>query len=227
MICAFNIVNALTEAALGAAPKDPDGRGWRTVSEAMNIERLDVSATASISAGIADRYATALFDLSKETKAVDALHKDVASLAEAVNGSDALADLLNSPLYSRDDQEAGIAAVASKLGLGDAMSNTLRLMAQKRRLFVVPALLTALRERIAEEKGIVTAEVSSAKALTKTQADKLAKVLKAKVGQDVEINATVDESLIGGLVVKLGSKMIDTSIRSKLAALQNSMKEVG
>jgi F-type H+-transporting ATPase subunit delta len=99
-------------------------------------------------------------------------------------------------------------------------------MASNRRLFVVPALIRALRVLISNEKGEVTADVTSAKALTKTQADKLAKALTANIGKDVKLNATVDENLIGGLVVKVGSKMIDTSIRSKLNSLQNTMKEV-
>ena len=114
-----------------------------------------------------------------------------------------------------------------KMKLQPMMVNTLSLMAAKRRLFVLPSLLAALRARIAEDKGEVTAEVTSAKALTKTQATKLAKTLKAQLDLDVKIKVTVDESLIGGLVVKVGSKMIDTSIRSKLNALQNTMKEVG
>jgi F-type H+-transporting ATPase subunit delta len=100
-------------------------------------------------------------------------------------------------------------------------------MAKKRRLFVMPNLLVALRTRIAKEKGQVTAEVISAKELSKAQAASLAKTLKAQMSMDVELKATVDESLIGGLVVKVGSKMIDTSIRAKLNALQNKMKEVG
>ena len=100
-------------------------------------------------------------------------------------------------------------------------------MATKRRLFVLPQLVASLRAIIADDKGEVTADVASAKALTKAQSDKLAKTLKAQMGKDVTINATVDESLIGGLVVKVGSKMIDTSIRSKLNSLQNAMKEVG
>ena len=87
--------------------------------------------------------------------------------------------------------------------------------------------MAQLREMIAEDKGEVTADVTSAKALTKAQSDKLAKTLKARMGKDRKINATVDESLIGGLVVKVGSKMIDTSIRSRLNSLQNAMKEVG
>jgi F-type H+-transporting ATPase subunit delta len=91
----------------------------------------------------------------------------------------------------------------------------------------LPQLVSQLRDLIAQDKGEVTAEVTSATAMTKAQSDKLAKTLKTNVGKDVKINATVDESLIGGLVVKVGSKMIDTSIRSKLNSLQNAMKEVG
>ena len=120
-----------------------------------------------------------------------------------------------------------IVAVGKKLKLTPTMSNTLALMATKRRLFVLPQLIDGLKGLIADEKGEVTAEVTSAKKLTKVQSDKLAKTLKAQAGKDVKINAIVDESIIGGLIVKLGSKMIDTSIRSKLNALQNTMKEVG
>ena len=101
------------------------------------------------------------------------------------------------------------------------------LMASKRQLFVLPQLVSSLRAMIAEEKGEVTAEVASATALSAEQSERLANALSASAGKDVKIVATVDESLIGGLVVKIGSKMIDTSIRSKLMALQNIMKEVG
>ena len=107
------------------------------------------------------------------------------------------------------------------------LANTLRLMASKRRLFVLPHLAAALRDLISEEKGEVTADVQAAQALSDEQRSKLAETLKENVGKDVKMNVTVDESLIGGLIVKVGSKMIDTSVRSKLAALQNTMKEVG
>jgi F-type H+-transporting ATPase subunit delta len=92
---------------------------------------------------------------------------------------------------------------------------------------VLPQLVSALRDLIAEQKGEVTAEVTTAKPLTKAQADRLAKVLHANTGKEIKLKAAVDERLLGGLVVKVGSKMIDTSIRSRLAALQNAMKEVG
>ena len=186
-----------------------------------------MSEPASISSGIAARYATAVFDLAKQDKVVKALEADIAALDAAMAESADFNALIHSPVYSRAEQATAVAAIAKKMGLSAMMANTLGLMASKRRLFVLPQLTTALRAAVAEDKGEVTAEVVSAKALTKAQSDKLAKSLKASVGKDVIIKATVDESLIGGLVVKVGSKMIDTSIRSHLNSLQNAMKEVG
>ncbi len=188
---------------------------------------LSLSEPASISSGIASRYATAVFSLAKEDKKLKPLEADVDALDGALTGSADLRTLVSSPVYSRAEMGQAISAVAKKMKLQPVMVNTLALMATKRRLFVLPSLLASLRSRIAEDKGEVTAEVTSAKALTKTQAASLAKTLKAQLGLDVKIKATVDDSIIGGLVVKVGSKMIDTSIRSKLNALQNTMKEVG
>jgi F-type H+-transporting ATPase subunit delta len=188
---------------------------------------VDVSEPASISTGIAARYATALFDLAKEEGALGPLESDVAALEGALAESADLRDLIASPIYGRDVATAAIGKVAEAMGLNAITGNTLRLMAQKRRLFVLPALLVALRARIADHKGEISAEVVSAKALTKAQSDKLSKVLKAATGREVNLKSTVDESLIGGLVVKVGSTMIDTSIKAKLNALQNTMKEVG
>jgi F-type H+-transporting ATPase subunit delta len=188
---------------------------------------VDVSEPASISTGIAARYATAIFELAKEDKSLPALEGDVDALDAALKDSADFRALIASPIYTRDEQGAAITAIAAKAGLSQIVSNTLALMATKRRLFVLPQLVRELRARIAAEKGEVTAEVTAAKALTKAQEEKLARTLKARVGKDVKISMAVDESLIGGLVVKVGSRMIDTSIRSKLAALQNSMKEVG
>ena len=169
----------------------------------------------------------AVFDLAKEGKELDKLDGNLDDLSAALSSSPELTDLIHSPVYSRDEQSNAITAVAAKMGLTQTMQNVLALMASKRRLFVVPQMINRLRELIAEEKGEVTADVVSAVKLTAAQSKDLAKTLKEKVGKDVKINATVDESLIGGLIVKVGSKMIDTSIRSKLNSLQNAMKEVG
>ncbi|MDF1727733.1 MAG: F0F1 ATP synthase subunit delta [Sulfitobacter sp.] len=186
-----------------------------------------MSETASISTGIAQRYASAVYDLASEGGNVNDIEGDLDALQGALNDSEDFRSLIHSPIYTRDQQRTAISALADKMGLSSTMSNTLSLMAAKRRLFVLPALIKSLRARIADEKGEITAEVTSAKALTKTQSDKLAKTLKANTGKDVSLETTVDESLIGGLIVKVGSKMIDTSIRSKLNSLQNAMKEVG
>ena len=186
-----------------------------------------MSDSASISSGIAERYATAVFGIAKEANELPALEGNMDDLTAALEDSADLRDLLVNPVYSRDAQSAAIGAVADKMGLMPTMKNVLCLMATKRRLFVVPQMVTRLREMIAAHKGEVTADVTSATVLTDAQAAQLAETLKANVGKDVKINATVDESLIGGLVVKMGSKMIDTSIRSKLNSLQNAMKEVG
>ncbi|SFR56097.1 ATP synthase F1 subcomplex delta subunit [Yoonia tamlensis] len=186
-----------------------------------------MSETAGISTSIASRYATAVFELAKEGKAIKALETDVAALESAIADSADMRTLLSSPLYSREQQGTAISAIAEKMKLSASTSNVLALLASKRRLFVLPQLLTVLQAMLAEERGEVTAEVTAAKKLTKAQADKLAKTLTAQVGKSVTIKETVDERIIGGLIVKVGSKMIDTSIASKLNALQNTMKEVG
>ena len=188
---------------------------------------MDVSEPASISTGIAGRYAAAMFELARDEGAMPRLQADVDMLDAALKDNADLRRLIGSPLYSREETGRAMDAVAAATGLSPSLRNLLGLMAQNRRLFVLPQLLARLRAMIAEARGEVTAEVASAKALTKAQVERLAKTLSASAGKDVRIVATVDESLIGGLVVKIGSKMIDTSIRSRLMALQNTMKEVG
>lgn len=186
-----------------------------------------MSESASISTGIAARYATAVFELARDGSELDALERDVDTLDAALSESADFRDLIHSPVYSREAQGSAVAAIAEKMGLSGTVANTLKLMASKRRLFVLPQLAAALRNLIADEKGEVAADVRAASQLTAEQEATLAATLKSSVGKDVKMNITVDESLIGGLIVKVGSKMIDTSIRSKLAALQNTMKEVG
>jgi F-type H+-transporting ATPase subunit delta len=193
----------------------------------QDIGRVDVSETAGISAGIAARYATAVFDLAKEGKDIKALETDVAALQAAIADSEDFTTLLTSPLYNRDEQGAAVTAISKKMGLSVTASNVLSLLVAKRRLFVLPHMLAVLQDRLADERGEMTAEVTTAKSLTKAQSDKLAKTLSGQVGKTVTIKQTVDESIIGGLIVKVGSRMIDTSIAAKLNALQNTMKEAG
>ncbi|PIE07675.1 MAG: F0F1 ATP synthase subunit delta [Rhodobacterales bacterium] len=189
------------------------------------MEGVEVSE-ASLSAGIAQRYATAVFELAREEKNLAAVEKDLDALDAALSDSPDLSAMIASPVCSRDDLTRAVTALAAKMGLSEAITGALGVMGEKRRLFVLPQFIAALRAAIADDKGEVTAEVTAAKAMTKAQQDKLSKAIKAAVGKDVKINVAVDESLIGGLVVKVGSRMIDSSIRSRLSALQNSMKEV-
>ncbi len=214
-----------------SAGPDPDGgfavgtrRGRRGGSR---NGRVDVSEISSLSTGIAGRYAQAVLDLAREETMLPALEADIASLEAALEGSEDLRQLIASPIYSREEQAAAVAAVGQRMGLSPVMLNTLGLMASKRRLFVLPAFLRTLRDLLAEVRGEVSAEVVSAQALSPAQAQRLADTLSQSAGKAVRLQTKVDPSLIGGLVVRLGSRMIDTSIRAQLGRLQNMMKEVG
>ena len=187
-----------------------------------------MSAATSIAAGAAGRYATALFDLAAESGAIDAVEADIAALGAAVNDSPELATMLASPLYGREEQAAAMNAICGAAGLGPYVTNLVALMAAKRRLFALPQTISQFGRLVAEHRGEVTAEVTSARALSDAQQAALSDKLKAAVGREVKLDMTVDEDLIGGLVVKVGSRMIDTSIRAQLARqCKNVMKEVG
>ena len=186
-----------------------------------------MSEPVSMSLSIAQRYAQAVFEIAKEENALAKLEADADALGAALAASPEMADMIVSPMVPRDEQGAAIAAIAAKMALSHTMVNALALMAQKRRLFVLPQLVSTLKARLAAERGEVTADVTSAAALSDAQSAALAATLKAKIGKDVKLNTTVDETLIGGLIVKLGSSMIDTSVKARLAALQNAMKEGG
>jgi F-type H+-transporting ATPase subunit delta len=175
----------------------------------------------------AGRYATALFELASEGDALVQTEQDMTALGQALDASDDLRTLISTPIYTRDDQGRAMAAVAGTMGLSALVKNLVGLMAGKGRLFMLGEVIGIFAKLMAEHRGEVTAEVTAAGALSKTQQAGLIKTLKAAIGREVKLNLTVDEKIIGGLVVKVGSKMIDTSIRSKLASLQNAMREAG
>ena len=183
--------------------------------------------SGSISQSIAGRYAQAVFDLARESGGIDSLAPQIDDLDRALHDSTDLRDMISSPRITRTEQGNAIGALADKMGLGPVLGNTLRLMAQNRRLFVLPQLVKRLQDLIAEERGEMTADVTSAIALTDEQQQRLSDTLSEKSGKKVKLNTRVDDTLIGGMIVKLGSQMIDSSVRSKLASLQNAMKEVG
>jgi len=186
-----------------------------------------VSDLSSFSSTVGGRYATALFELALEAGELDRVEADMAALGEALSASDDLAKLIRSPLYSREEQARAMAAVAEAMGLSGLTCNLLGLMAQKRRLFVLPETIRVFARLAAEHRGEVTAEVTAARALSETQREALARTLREAIGREVKLQLAVDEDLIGGLVVKVGSRMVDTSIRSRLAALRRAMREVG
>ncbi len=186
-----------------------------------------MSATASITAGASGRYAIALFEIAKEAGKLAAVEADLDSLQGALDESADLRDLISSPLLSRDEQGKALRALTDKMGLGAEVANTVALMAENRRLFVLPEMIAQVKALAAEDRGEVSAAVTAAKALTDKQSTALAAALKKSVGKDVKVNVAVDKELIGGLIVKVGSVMIDSSLRNKLNNLQNAMKEVG
>ena len=175
---------------------------------------------------IAERYATALFDLALERNQLDAVAADLDALASLLENSDDLNRLVRSPVISRADQGAGIGAVADKGGFSEIVRNFLGVMAQKRRLFVLSAAITAFRRQLAEHKGEVAAEVTSAQPLKPEHEAAVRAALKDVVGRDVALETRVDPSIIGGLVVRVGSRMMDNSVRTKLANIELAMKGV-
>ncbi|RVD34140.1 F0F1 ATP synthase subunit delta, partial [Mesorhizobium sp. M4A.F.Ca.ET.020.02.1.1] len=135
--------------------------------------------------------------------------------------------LINSPVFSSEDQAKAIAAIVAKAKLGGLAGNFLRVVAKNRRLFAVPGMIKAFRRIAADHRGEASAEVTSAHALTAAQETELKAALKGVAGKDVAITVTVDPSLLGGLVVKMGSRQIDTSLKTKLNSLKLALKEVG
>ncbi|MGB0681710.1 MAG: F0F1 ATP synthase subunit delta [Magnetovibrionaceae bacterium] len=176
--------------------------------------------------GLAARYASALFDLAVADKALDTVAADLDQLHQMVQESEDLNRLLSSPVISRDDQKKAMAAIAEKAGFSKLTQNFIGTVAANRRLFALPGMLVAFRRQLAAHRGEATAEVVSAKPLSDAQLAALADSLKKAIGTKVSVESKVDPSLLGGLVVKVGSKMIDSSLKTKLAQMRLAMKGV-
>ncbi|TVQ59037.1 MAG: F0F1 ATP synthase subunit delta [Rhodobacteraceae bacterium] len=177
--------------------------------------------------GVSGRYATALFELADEAGQLDAVAGHVASLAAALKESADLRDLVHSPLYTREQQGAAMAALCDAMGIDAPTRNMIALMAAKRRLFALADVLRGFEALLAKKRNVISASVVSARPLDDGQRQRLEEMLRGAVGGDIDLDVSVDESLIGGLVVKVGSRMIDTTIRAKLNRLQTAMKEAG
>jgi F-type H+-transporting ATPase subunit delta len=186
-----------------------------------------VAKSGSSITAVAERYARSLYELAAETNAVANVERDLAGFESLLNESPDLSRLIRSPVFSAEEQSKAIAAVLDKAGIGGLAGNFLRVVANNRRLFAVPAIIAAFRHIAAEARGETSAEVTSAHALTADQENELKAALKGVAGKDVTLAVKVDPSLLGGLVVKMGSRQIDTSLKTKLASLKLALKEVG
>nr|WP_210348107.1 F0F1 ATP synthase subunit delta [Brucella pituitosa] len=186
-----------------------------------------VAETSSLISGVAQRYAGSLFELALDAKSVAAVEKDLGRFEALLSGSEDLKRLISSPVFNAEDQLHAIGAIADKAGIKGLVGNFLRVVASNRRLFALPGIIAAFREIAAEHRGEISADVISAHELTSAQQNELKATLKSVAGKDVTINVTVDPSILGGLVVKMGSRQIDTSLRTKLSSLKLALKEVG
>jgi F-type H+-transporting ATPase subunit delta len=186
-----------------------------------------VADTTSLESGVAERYATALFELAKDTGALDAVEADLKRFAGLVEESADLKRLVRSPVFSADEQLRAISAVLDRAEIGGVVGNFIKVVAQNRRLFAVADMITAFGRLLARHRGEVSAEVTSAEPLSEAHLGDLKAALKATLGKDVALETHVDSSLIGGLIVRVGSRMIDGSIATKLNSLKLAMKEVG
>ena len=180
-----------------------------------------------IISGMAGRYATALFELALETHSVDDVKADLDKFVALIDESRDLARLVRSPVFSSDDQTRALTALLAKLAIAGLTAQFLKVVASNRRLFAVQDIIKAYRALVARHKGELTAQVTVAEALSESHRTALTEALKSVTGKDVGLDVKVDPAIIGGLVVKLGSRMVDSSLRTKLNSIKHAMKEVG
>lgn len=179
-----------------------------------------------IISGMAGRYATALFELARDNKAVDAVKKDLDQFDALANGSADLNRLVRSPVFGADEQLKALSAILAKAGITGLAANFLRVITTNRRLFAVRDMTRAYRALVARHKGEVTAQVTVAEKLNDKNLDALKSALKSVTGgKDIDLEVEVDPAIIGGLIVKVGSRMVDSSLRTKLNSIKFAMKE--
>jgi len=185
-----------------------------------------VAGKDSIISGMAGRYATALFELALENKAVDAVKKDLEAFDAMVAGSDDLNRLVRSPVFGADEQLKALSAILAKAGIKGLAANFLRVITANRRLFAARDMIRGYRALVARHKGEVSAQITVAEKLSDKNLAALKSALKSVTGgKDIDMDVKVDPAIIGGLVVKVGSRMVDSSLRTKLNAIKFAMKE--
>ena len=185
-----------------------------------------MTAEASVVSGLAGRYAAALFDLARGQDAIDAVMTDLEAVETLIAESSDFARVIRSPLVSRREQGAAVAAVLEAAGVKGLAANFAGVAAANRRLFLLPEMIRQFRSLRSQHRGEVNAEVTSAVPLSDAQTSQVRERLAKATGRDVLLEAKVDSGLLGGLVVRVGSRMIDSSLRTKLANLKHVLKEV-
>ena len=177
--------------------------------------------------GVSGRYATALFELARDEKSIDQVRADLDRFNAMLTESADLMRLVRSPVFSSDAQSKALSAVLDQAGVTGISANFLKVLTANRRLFAVADVIRAFNALVARYKGEASADVTVAEALSDKNLDALKTALKAVTGKDVTLNVKVDPSIIGGLVLKLGSRMVDSSLRTKLNSIKHAMKEAG
>lgn len=185
-----------------------------------------VASSSPIVSGIAGRYASALFELAREGKALDAVSDGLDRFMAMLDGSDDLDRLVRNPVFTAEEQVAALTAVLKKAKIDGLPANFLRLVAAKRRLSAVRGMVAGYRALMAEAKGIIAAEVTVAAPLSDKNRAAVLEALEARVGARIALTEKVDPAIIGGLVVKMGSRMIDASLKTKLNAMKIAMNNV-
>lgn len=186
-----------------------------------------MAGDTSVATGIAGRYAKALFEMANEQKALDQVRDDLAQVQALLDESEDLRRVVLSPVLDRTQQGKAMLAVLDAAGISSLVRNFIGVVAQNRRLFALSPMIRTYNALLAEFRGEVVAEVTSATALSDAQQEKIAATLKGAMGRDINIETRVDESLIGGMVVRVGSRMVDFSLATKLQGLRLAMKGVG
>jgi F-type H+-transporting ATPase subunit delta len=177
--------------------------------------------------GVSGRYATALFELARDENSIDAVKADLDKFDALLNESSDLKRLVRSPVFAAETQSKALTAVLDKAGIAGTSAKFLKVLTANRRLFAVSDVIRAFNALVAKSRGEANADVTVAEPLSDKNLDALKSALKTVSGKDVTLNVKVDPSIIGGLVVKLGSRMVDSSLRTKLNSIKNAMKEAG
>jgi F-type H+-transporting ATPase subunit delta len=183
-----------------------------------------VATGDSHSAGLAMRYATAAFELAAEERSIDTLSADFAGLKQLLAQSPELVRLVRSPVISREQQATGMEAVLKRAGAADITRKLVLLLARKRRLFMLANVIAAFEQLMARHRGEIAADVTSARELSAPETTELKRVLKDRFGREPRLTTHIDPSLLGGIVLRVGSRMVDSSLRTKLEALRVRMK---